>query len=430
MGYGDLLVNAGYLAVAGLSLLAMLAITVVSKSRWLEGAAGIVCSALLLMIHATNFSVAWLNIERLLPTVLFLGFCLSFAQLCEKEKLFEYLGDFIGRQSRGNSKVLFVLVFALSAVVTSVLSLDATVLLLTPIVLQAASRLGIDHRPFAYATGHLANTASMLLPISNLTNLLLIAYGNISFISFIRLSWLPWIVALAAEFLVLFIIFHKSLNSKRNISNRPQENPLATAHPPMFAIAVVALTLIGFIVTGIVDIPPFWVAMSGCIILMLRRIRSKKSGISEELRVTWKAFNISFLIFVLSLSVVIAVLSSNGLNVLLLPLFHQPVSLDSLLLIAAVSVMASNVMNNLPAAMLLLPLAASQSPIMAMAVLIGVNIGPNLTYVGSLANILWRRILLRRGNQVELLQFSWIGLITTFSCIISSILALWISAAM
>jgi arsenical pump membrane protein len=421
------LVNFGYLALAGLLLFTMLAITVISKSRWLEGVAGITCSGLLLLIHATSFHTAWLSVEQLFPTVLFLGFCLAFAQLCEREKLFEYLGGLIGRQSHGNSRLLFALVFSLSAVVTSALSLDATVLLLTPIVLQAASRLRLDHRPFAYVTGHLANTASTLLPISNLTNLLLITYANVSFISFIRFSWLPWIAALATEFLVLFLFFRQQLKPKRTVLSRPEDTAAVFSHPPVFVMTVVALTLTGFIVTSIFGIPPLWVALCGCIIIMVRRAFNKKSAISEELKLTWKAFNISFLIFVLSLSVVIASLSDNGLHTLLIPLFHRPASLGALLLVAAVSAVATNVMNNLPAAMLLIPLAASQSPIMAMAVLIGVNIGPNLSYVGSLANILWRRILLRRGNSIELLQFSWIGLVTTCSCVTASILALWVS---
>ncbi|MFT9393058.1 SLC13 family permease [Bifidobacterium sp.] len=423
------MIHVGYLVATATALMVMLIVTVGSKNRWIEGTTGIACSGLLLLIHATSIELALHDIERLLPTVLFLGFCLSFARLCEKERLFDYLGHLVGNLCRGNPRLLFILVFALSATVTSVLSLDATVLLLTPIVLQAAFRLGFDYRPFAYETGHLANTASMLLPISNLTNLLLVAYANISFLDFIRLSWLPWVAALIAEFLTLFVIFHRSLSGSGIPRKRVQDqrqSDRSSYRTPTFALLTVALTLIGFVVTGMFDIAPFWVALAGCATLMAWRCMSEKTRLSEELHTAWKSFNVSFLIFVLSLSVVVASLADNGIRTLLLPAFHQPVSLASLLMIAAVSVVASNIMNNLPAAMLLIPIAASQNPMMAMAVLIGVNLGPNLTYVGSLANILWRRILLRTGKKVELLQFSWIGLVTTSLCIVSSIVALWV----
>ncbi|MFT8704397.1 SLC13 family permease [Bifidobacterium aquikefiricola] len=425
------MIHLEYLAITALLLGVMLYITVTAKNGWVEGVVGIVGSGLLLAIHATSYSVAVSNITQILPTVLFLGCCLTFARLCEKERLFEYLGYAVGKLCREKPRLLFLFVFALCAIVTTVLSLDATILLLTPIVLQAASRLRLDHRPFSYVTVHLANTASMLLPVSNLTNLLLIAYGNMGFMTFIRLSWLPWLIALLVEFLSLFVMFHASLHKSRPSQTQPvngQSPDQTFTHPPVFAMVAVVLTLIGFVITGMLDIPPYWVALSGCIALVLKRSLSKKSTLSEELRTSWKSFNLSFLIFVLSLSVVVAALSNNGVNTLLLPIFHRPVTLLTLLLVAAVSVLACNVLNNLPAAMLLIPLAASHSPVMAMAVLIGVNIGPNLTYIGSLANILWRRILIRTGKKVELLQFTWIGLVSTSLCIIAAITALWLSS--
>lgn len=431
---GGTLIHVGYLLLSALTLTVMLSALILARQRWMEAIVGLACSGLLLISGATNFNLASHNVGKLLPTVLFLGFCLAFAQLCEKEKLFDYLGQLVAKFSHGNPKLLFVFVFVVSAVVTSVLSLDTTILLFTPIVLQSALRLHLDYRPFAYATGHLANTASLLLPISNLTNLLLIAYSNISFALFIRLSWVSWLVALITEFVSLYVIFYRSLNTAHHVRHqhgreRANSEAVPSMPTPIFAMLTVLLTLIGFVVTGIFTIEPFWVALSGCVVLLIHRFASAQSNMMQELKAFWKAMNVSFLIIVLALSVVVASLSDNGLRQLLSPIFHQPTTLESLLVVAFASAIASNVMNNLPAAMLLIPMAASINVVMAMAVLIGVNLGPNLSYIGSLANILWRRILQKTGNKPELLQFTWIGCATTLLCIVSAVVALRLSAA-
>jgi arsenical pump membrane protein len=103
-----------------------------------------------------------------------------------------------GRSSRLLSRVV-----VLAAVVTAVLSLDATVVLLVPVVLAIATRLQVPHRPYSYAAGHLANSAFLLLPVSNLTNLLAFAVTGLSFLHFTGLLLAPWLVAISVEYLLL-----------------------------------------------------------------------------------------------------------------------------------------------------------------------------------------------------------------------------------
>ena len=91
---------------------------------------------------------------------------------CERAGLFDALAARIARSARGSARRLLALVFAAAAAVTAVLGLDATVVLLTPAAFAAARRARLDARPSLYACTHLANTASVLLPVSNLTNLL------------------------------------------------------------------------------------------------------------------------------------------------------------------------------------------------------------------------------------------------------------------
>ena len=112
------------------------------------------------------------ELAELAPTVAFLAAVLLLAYLADEAGVFRYAGTTAARWSRGSSRRLLVLVFVLASVVTATLSLDATVVLLTPVVFATATTLAVRPTPHVYACSHLANSASLLLPVSNLTNLL------------------------------------------------------------------------------------------------------------------------------------------------------------------------------------------------------------------------------------------------------------------
>src|SRR6476659_2538394 len=109
--------------------------------------------------------------------------------------MFAALGALMALRSRGRPVRLLAMVFVVAAVTTAVLSLDATIVLLTPIVFATAARLRTNSRPHVYACSHLANSASLLLPVSNLTNLLAFHRSGLSFARFGGLMVLPWLLA-------------------------------------------------------------------------------------------------------------------------------------------------------------------------------------------------------------------------------------------
>ena len=123
-------------------------------------------------------------ISELGSTVGFLAALLVLAEGCRREGLFAAIGSLLAVRARGSAHRLLALVFAVAAVVTVVLSLDATVVLLTPIVFVTASQLRTSPRPHVFACAHLANSASLLLPVSNLTNLLAFHASGLSFTRF------------------------------------------------------------------------------------------------------------------------------------------------------------------------------------------------------------------------------------------------------
>ena len=140
-------------------------------------------------------------------------------------------------------------VFVIASVTTAVLSLDATVVLLTPVVFATAARLEVRARPHVYACTHLANSASLLLPVSNLTNLLAFAASGLAFGHFAALMAVPWLAAIGVEYAVFSRFFASDLNTG-GLNVRPRRDrdraDDGDTRLPVFTVIVVALTLAGF----------------------------------------------------------------------------------------------------------------------------------------------------------------------------------------
>ncbi len=342
---------------------------------------------------------------------------LVLAYLCDSYGLFEAAGGWIATGSRGEPIALFALVFAIASVVTAVLSLDATVVLLTPVVFTTVSRLRLRAKPHVYACTHLANSASLLLPVSNLTNLLAFEASGLSFARFGAVMALPWLAAIAVEWVVLRRFFAVG-------SGRPGRAAHGEATPlPVFALVVVGLTLVGFFVTSLLGVSPAWAALAGAVVLAApalwrRRVSPKDIGL---------ALDVPFLAFVLGLGLVVRAVSIHGLGSVVDHLIPGGSSLWALLVIAFVAALLANLVNNLPAVLLLLPAVALGGPGPVLAVLIGVNTGPNLTYVGSLATLLWRRVLQQRGLDPSTTEFLRLGAVTVPPVLVAATLALWVS---
>jgi arsenical pump membrane protein len=138
-----------------------------------------------------------------------------------------------------------------------------------------------------------------------------------------------------------------------------------------------------------------------------------------------RAVALPFLAFVAALGIVVAAVSEAGLGQLVALLVPDNRSLWSLLAVGAA--VLANLVNNLPAILLLLPAAAAAGPGMVLAALLGVNIGPNLTYVGSLATLLWRRLLHERDAEPAVGEFLRLGAVTVPSALVAATLALWLA---
>ncbi|WP_433603165.1 arsenic transporter [Nocardia sp. CA-135953] len=400
-------------------LLVVLACAVIRPWGLPEAVLAVPAAVIVIVTGAIAPGHAVAEAARLGPVIGFLAAVLVLAQLCAEEGLFQACGAWMARSAVGRSRRLLLQVFAIASVVTAVLSLDATVVLLTPVVFATAARLGARPKPHVYACTHLSNTASLLLPVSNLTNLLAFAASGLSFTRFATLMALPWLAAIVVEYVVLRRFFSTDLAAGAQAP--PDEG--APDGVALFAVATVASTLAGFVATSALGVNPAWAALAGATVLAVRAMIQQRTTLVGILR----SASPSFLVFVLALGIVVRAVVDNGLAAALAHLVPHGTTLPTLFGIAAVAAVLANVINNVPATLVLLPLTTAAGPGAVLAVLIGVNIGPNLTYAGSLATLLWRRIVHDHDTDVSLGEFTRLGLLVVPAAITLAVIALWAS---
>jgi arsenical pump membrane protein len=308
-----------------------------------------------------------------------------------------------------------MLTFAAAAGTTAVLSLDATVVLLTPVVFATAGTLRVRAKPHVYACTHLANSASTLFPVSNLTNLLAFGATGLSFLTFTGLMALPWLVAIGVELVVFLVFFRNDLVGTADVDDLP-DRPT-----PTFALVVLGIVLVGFGFTSLVNLPPVWVAAAGALVLARRGVLRRTTTSGKII----KEASPLFLLFVAGLAIVVQAVADHGLSRALSAIMPTAQGLPQLLGVAALAAVLANLLNNLPATLVLLS-ALHGPPGIVLAVLLGVNLGPNATYVGSLATLLWRRVLAGRGHAPALREFLRLGALTVPLTLLAAVLALWL----
>ncbi len=355
--------------------------------------------------------------------LLFLTGMMLLTVLVEQAGVFDVLAEGCARLARGSGIALFCFVFVLGAVITALLSLDVTVVVLTPIVYSVTMRRRIDALPFMFACTFVANTASLILPISNLTNLLLYQQFEMSFLDFARAMWLPNLVAVVVNLIVFLLIFRRQI--PRRFSTEVQE-PL----PPIdwwfwTSSLVLTVTLVGLLWSGIVHLPLALAAMGGAVFLLAVGYAGNRIRPVDELReVSWPV-----LVFVMGMLVLIRGFEEGWLRD---RVFEMPQSLVGAIIAAAgATAIGSNIVNNVPMALLSVPVIERSSgehqTALTYAVLIGTNIGPILTTYGSLATMLWLSLVRKRGIDVTTGQYLRIGVLSMPPILISSAIALWFS---
>jgi arsenical pump membrane protein len=280
------------------------------------------------------------------------------------------------------------------------------------------SRSASVDEPGTYACLRMANSASLLLPVSNLTNLLALPHLDLTFVGFAARMAPVLAVVLVVEYAGLRMLFRPALETSRD----PQ--PVEPAPFPAFPVAVVGLMLIGFAVVSPFGGQPWWVSSVAAVVLVgWARQRRLVSG-----REVVVAAHPGFAVWVLALGVVVAGVAEGFLGSGVQHVLPDSTSLLALLAITVLATVLANALMNLSATLLLVPLVAPLGTTAVLAALLGLNIGSGLTWTGSLANLLWRRTLRRYDVHPSTPAFHRVSLALTPVSLLAAVITLWLTS--
>ncbi|HET8603343.1 MAG TPA: SLC13 family permease [Marmoricola sp.] len=402
------------------ALLALLLVAYLHPRGWVEALAGVAGAALALSTGVLGLAGVRTEVAGLLPVVLFLLAVLVVAEVCRCEGLFSALGARLAL--RGDPRRMLTLAVVVAAVVTVALSLDATVVLFTPVVIAAAAAARTPSRPAELACVRMANSASLLLPVSNLTNLLALPDLHLSFGGFLLRMAPTWVVVVGVEYVALRLV------CRRDLANGRRTGPVDGLLPPLPRVPLVAvgLMLAGFAATSAFGIAPVWTAAAAALALSVHTVARRRSTAAHLVH----SAHVSFGVFVLGLGVVVAVLARTWLGDAVQALVPSSDGLGGLLAVAVLGAVLANLVNNLPATLLVAPMVAPLGTTAVLALLVGINVGSSLTWTGSLANLLWRRSLARHGGTATGRDFHVLAVVATPLAIVAGVvvLAAWTGA--
>jgi arsenical pump membrane protein len=401
--------------VVVLALSGMLAVAFGHPRGRIEVAVGLICAGATLSTGLLTLDQARSAIDSLAPVVAFLVTILVVSDVCARAGVFDAAAQRIGRWSRDSAIRLFTGVFLLAALVTAMLSLDATVVLLTPVVLAAGMARAVPGEPGTYACLRMANSASLLLPVSNLTNLLALPHLDLTFTGFALRMAPVLLVVLVVEYAGLRLLFRQRLA----VTPAPDDAPLRPM--PTFPVAVVLLMLVGFAVISPFGGEPWWVSLVAAAVLASYAVRR---GLARPIHLVHAAHP-GFAIWVLSLGMVVAGLAQGFLGDAVRDAVPASTGLGSLIVIALLATALAGVLTNLSATLLLVPVVAPLGATVVLAALLGLNIGSGLTWTGSLANLLWRRTLGRHGVHPDNAAFHRVSLTLTPVSLLAGVIVLW-----
>ncbi|MEU7764630.1 SLC13 family permease [Nocardia sp. NPDC049190] len=322
------------------------------------------------------------NMRRIGPLLLFLGSVIVLAELTRQAKVFDVIAHRLAILGRGYYPALFFLCVLFASATTILLNLDTTAVLITPVMLALAAPARIPPLPLAMTTLWLANTASLLLPVSNLTNLLAADRVALTATGFAARMWAPQLVSLAATMVCLWVWYWR--RGRRATERYVPPEPI---RPENFRERALMGTTAGACLLFILAIPVVGDRI-GIAATLAAAIAVLAFAVFDRRALRLSLIPWQLLVFVVGLFLVVPTLSRFGLADLMHALIGTDAGAAGAYRAAAAGAALANVANNLPAytaGEAVVP-AANQNQLLAL--LIGTNIGPIVTPWASLATLL------------------------------------------
>jgi arsenical pump membrane protein len=349
--------------------------------------------------------------------------------IAEQAGFFEWCAFKAVKLAHGRGTLLLSIVFGLGTLTTAFFSNDATVLILTPLVFALVTRLRLNVLPYVFACAFIANTASMLLPISNPVNLVAVGRFDLTMGEYLKYLLVPSILVIAANILLFRVIFHKDISavsSENSISGSVKIDRFF-----LCVCAGLAMTATGYILASIFGLPLAYPAIGGAIVLLVCGLVFQRIDIHRVTGgISWSIF-----VFIFAMALLVKGLENSGVIQTLAEGLASLASLGSFFSLLAVTLgtaFGSNLINNWPMMMVsvssLDSLAASTAGFdraLVYGAIMGADLGPNIAVLGSLSSMLWLILLRRRGLIISPLQFLKLGLIVTPLMLIIGVIGLY-----
>ncbi|SCG68803.1 ArsB/NhaD family transporter [Micromonospora inositola] len=352
---------------------------------------GVVCVLTGLLPRAD----AEVTVRRIIPILIFLGTVVVLAELTAVAGVFDALAARVAITARGSYRALFWLCVAFASVTTIALNLDTTAVLLTPVMIALARKLGVPPTPLAMTTVWLANTASLLLPVSNLTNILASDRIELDPLPWAARMWWPQLVAIVITMLLLWWWYWRPVRAGSDPFVPPP--PHVPPDPVLYRTALGACLLF---VAGILAGVEIGLAsgVAAAILVAGFAVRARQS--LRPALIPWR-----LLVFVTGLFLVVQTIGRHGLDEVMGALIGGDPGAEGSLRAGAVGALFANVVNNLPAYVAGEAVIAPANHTQLLALLIGTNVGPLATPWASLATLIWYERCRAAGVAVPLGRF-------------------------
>lgn len=385
--------------------------------RWPEAVWAVGGAVLLVVLGLLPLGDAWRGVGKGLDVYLFLTGMMLLSETARREGLFDAAAALAVRWAAGSSLKLFLLVYAVGALVTAFLSNDAAAVVLTPAVYAAARKARVEPLPFLFICAFIANAASFALPISNPANLVLYADRLPPLGRWMERFALPSAAAVVTTCAALYW-------TQRGALEPPKPDGLGAAKLSpggWTALAGLGLTAVALLAASSFGVRLGWpTAVMGGATAAVVLVRDRAPPWPLVKGVSW-----SILPLVADLFVLVEALQETGVVHLIADLLQAADSRAGAAVAGAALALACNAMNNLPAGLIASAAVAGAhaSRTMTDALLIGVDLGPNLSVTGSLATLLWLAAIRREGQHVDAWTFLKVGALVTPPALAAALLA-------